>query len=607
MSVVTTPLAGDPANLVYATTNPLTGKATALTGPDGTATVGIDQTSASNQITLSDSAEAVGLKGFLLYQPDGTNNWQVATSAYKAGAKACTVTWSAGNVATITVTGGHGCVEQDAFVLQVADEVNDPKWAEVLRTVSVTDANTLTARLPFLPTAAPVGAVTFRRCTRNVVVDLDLDYNYAGNSGAGSTPARMAMVLAFLADSTIRVRGKNVYKYLVLAAGCDNCTFDVGSYPNSRSDTFKLYGPAANNTIKVYGQASEDCVSVQAMEPAAFIGYMPCRGNIRGTRLRDISAFVTTAGSGPVVIYADPTYTISGTVVDGGVSKALAGTADGLVIRAGSGFTATNANLIDVSIKNMAIGSAGGSCIAVRTPMRKLAIENCQIEAPGNTSLYSVYINNDVDVLEFVGQTFDFSGVATTGFLMYVVANVKTMVFRNCKMRGSSTARFMLFDGATSSLDTLIFDNCNIETMDVLARFEVAMVKAPTVIIRGGTISGVLTITNFRKTGGKLLLEGPTISGATNGVCRSEGAGVITDVYGLANLATPAQLAVAVSSGKVNLRTPWMSFDHTAAVLNNADGNEFVTSTAAGTLTVGMPVIGDGTLYRCRRDFTKTS
>jgi len=602
--------------LVEAKVNPLTGGIINL-GDDeyplrsvfgNAATVGDVSTVANEKQVLSDNSHIHTLSGLRLLQPAGANDAMVVTSAYQSAAVACTIAWTAGNVCAITVPTGHLCVEQDAFVLQVADEANDKKWAEVLRVASVTDGNVLVARLPFIPTTVPVGVVTFRRCVRNVTIDIDVDYNFANNAGAGSTPERMALVLAFMADSTVRVRGRDVFKYLVLAAGCDNCSFDVGSYPNGHSDTFKLYGPSNNNTIKVFGQAAEDCVSLQAMEPASFIGYMPCKGNIRNTRIRDISARVTTAGSGPIVIYADPTYTISGTVIDGGESRALAGTADGLAIRAGSGFSPTNANLIDVSLKNLLIASAGGDCLAVRTPLRKLSVENCVIEGPGDTTKRGIYINNDCDLIEFVNQTFDLSWVGTgTGFYFYCVAAVKALVFRNCKIKGNASLKFLLLAGATAAVETIIFDGCDIETMDVLCRFESSIPNAPTVIIRGGRIASVNAPTNYRKTGGKVILEGPAISGAINGVVRSEGAAVITDVYGFASLATPSQLAVGVSSGKVNLRTPWMTFDHTAAVLNNIDGNEFVTSAAGGTLTVGMPVISNGTAYLCRRDFTKTS
>jgi hypothetical protein len=563
--------------------------------------------------TLPEGSTSKTNPGVQLRQVDGTNSYMVATEGYGKTPKACTVTWTAGNVATITITGGdglHECVEQDAFVLQVAspgtNSTNnaDAVWAQVLRVAAVTNGSTLTVRLPFTPAAGPVSAVTFQRCTRNITVDLDLDYNFAGNNTAGANPNRMAVILAFLADSTVRVRGKDVFKYLVLAAGCDNVAFDVGSMPNAHSDTFKGYGPMNNCTIKVFGQAGEDCVSLQALEPPNFIGYMPCQGNIRNTRIRGISARVTTGGSAPVVVYADPVYNISGTVIEDGESVATAGTGHGLNIRAGTvgggsgfAFAPVMANLSDVTYRNMEASSAGGDSFALQTPMQRLRFENCVIRAPGLTSQRGVYLNDAVDVLEFNGMNFSLDNWAPAAgnAFMRNVARAKTVRFNACRIRGKAATtvlRFILMDGASAQCDSLEFNNFEIADMDLLGRFELTMAAAPQVALRGGVSANVLTIANFRRAGGVLILDGATITGASNGVCRSEGSGVVSTVYGFATLLGSSKLAVSVNGGKVNLRTPFIPFDVSVdgAALNPVSGQQFTAAATLGAIPAGLPV-----------------
>lgn len=561
---------------------------------------------------IKDNTKLQSSSGYSLFQPANTNDSIVVTDSYLQPFLSATITWAAGTLVTVDVPTGHGCVEGDAFVLQVADEASDAKYAEILRAASIVSPTRLTARLPITPGAAPVGAVTFKRCIRNVVIDIDTDYNYAENSSAAQSPARMAVVAAFLADSVVRVVGRNAFKYVVLAAGCDNVKFDVSSLPNARSDTFKLYGPSNNNIVTGSSQAPEDGFSVQALEPVAFLAYMPCKGHVRNTRFKDVSARITTPGSGAFILYGDPTYSISGTVLDGGDYRAVAGSGAGsygVAVAPGSGFTPTNNNVHDLTIKDAVIGAAAQECLAIRAAMRKLSLQNVRIEPPGDLTKRGIYFNNSCDVVEIADTYWDLSSWPSSGahWFMYNIALINTCIFRNVKIKGHAALRFFLTTGASAGIETLILDNCDVETIDAFLRFASGLAATPTVIIRGGKYSAVLGVINYQGTGGKVLLEGPKVSGATNGLVRSEGAGVVTDIYGYATLATPAQLAVGVSSGKVNLRTPWLTYDHTSANLNKVAGNEFITSVAGGTLTANMPVIDDGTVYRCRYNSALTS
>lgn len=553
----------------------------------------------SAQKVLTDGVTAKTGPGTQLRQPDGTNAYMVATSGYGATPKACTVTWAAGNVVTITVPSGHGCVEQDVFVTQAATLPGDAAWARVLRVASVVDATNITARLPFTPSSGPSGAITFQRCARNVSVDLDLDYNYAGNNTAGANPNRMAAILAFVADSAGTLRGKEVFKYLGSISGADNCQFKIASYPNSRSDTAKLYGPANNVTLSGFGQATEDCVSIQALEPAAFIGYMPSQGNITNTKLLNWSARCTSTASGAICVYADPTYVISGTVIEKCEAWALAGTADGLSVRKGAGFNPTAANLPDLTLRDSEFFSAGGDCIALRTPGGRLTMENVTIRTPGSTSQRGLYVSEAWDCIEVVGsqwQVENWTPVAGRAFVHVNNVGIKTMRFSGCRFRGAAGAtalRMFLLDGAAGQISYLEFNNCDIADMDNFFRVDTTALSAPTVVVNGGTITNVLTPFNFRKTGGKLILNGPTINGATNGVCRSEGASVVTDVYGFANLTTPSQLATGINGGRVNIKGVEMPVDLAAATLplNVAAQSMFSALATTGIIPAGAVVV----------------
>lgn len=525
----------------------------------------------------------------------------VGTKPLLISPTAVTVTWTAGTLATITWA-GHGLGENDAIVLQGA---NEPDWWEVVRVASVTDANTITVRLPAVPSAAPTGTVTARRCVRNVRWDLAVDYNGpSGNLTVGQGYDRMATIAAFVADATIVTRavGPNLNKYGLMLAGTDNVSGECIALPRSHSDTLKVYGPAVNTVATAEGCGPEDCLTMQALEGTAWLTYMPCRGNMRGITLRPRAARVTTAGSGPVVIYADNSYVQEGVIIDGGDCRAMAGTTPAVALLSSSGQTATLSKLRDLTLRDTYLSSAGNAPFMVGIAARRVRLQRPRFGMPADNSKRIVLVGTNSVIDEFViedaslitgawpdnGSTayaFEFGGTNV---------NIGTIVFRRVSLQTANNLRGVILN-SNATVKTVIFEDCNWAGFDNALRIQTAGV---TVIVRGGSFAGN-SLCNFVGVSGRVILQGsPTLTNMGLGIARSDGASTVVDIEAdsAPTLAGTSQLFSSVNGGKVNVRSDRLSVDIGATGVNKAAGNRaFNTGTGRGSIPQNVPVVCDGT------------
>lgn len=550
--------------------------------------------------------------GTVLKQADSTNKAVIASKATLATPATVTAAWVNTATASATLTwAGHALSEGDAVVLQGA---NEAEWWLVARVSAVTDANTVVLRLPRPVSAAPTGTLTARRCNRRVNVNVAIDYNRRGNNTAAGATDRMASVVAFLCDSDITVRARDVAKYSLLLAGCDNVTASGTSYPTANSDTVKVYGPAVNMRVHAEGQGPEDCVTTQALEPEQFVPYMPCQGNIYGVTIRDASARATTAGAGAMVVYGDERYITAGIVIEGGEARGMGGSMHGLVLRGGNTFDPALIKIEDVTVRNILLGASGNHCVSINCRVGRLRLDAARFSPPDSNAMRLLRVNTGGNLDELIIENLNLNvtpwptASASYGIEISGTGTVtNTLVLRRCRVRGNANLRLILLSNAT--VRTVILEDCDMATLDAVMRNN--DVAGVTVIVRGGRYDGVLSIANMR-TSGRLILQGsPQINNASNGVVRAELAGTVVEVDADSEpiLTGTSYLTVALSGAVVHPKSDKLKVDIGGTgnnTIGRAAGNRAFALTARGTIPANTPVVCDGTKWASAVDTTLT-
>lgn len=542
-----------------------------------------------------EGSSIVTAKGTYFKQANGVNKKMIVNEGYLRAATTVTITWSSGNTATMNWP-SHGLALRDAVVLQGSTQKD---WDAVVRVVSVTDANNVEILLPWFPAAAPSGTVTAKRCDRNIYTDIRTDYNYTNNTTATGQD-RMNAIYAFIADSHVEVKSFDVFKYVLLVAGAENVTGGGKNVPYGRSDTVKLYGPANNVRLYAEGIAGEDTASFQALEPAAFIAYMPCMGRIQNCKLENAVGTVTTSGTGAIVVYSDDTYTQSGIVIENGNLSAT-GSNNAFRLLPGSGFSVASSKLKDVTVKGGTLTSKATStaCAMISTSAEIVRFDGVTFNPPAAdlTGRWVSVINNSVvDLLAFENTDFDLStrypSAGVYGVEVQNGSTVNAVLFKKCKIKGSTFYRLFLANG-TSVVKFVIFEDCDMYQMSSIARLEVAGV---TVIIRGGRYIDSPALANFRNNGNIIIEGSPEIVNSNLGLIRAELTAVV-NVYAdsAPRLSGTSVLFTALNTATLNIKSDSISVDIGATGIAKAVGNRAFNTSARGTIPANVPVVCDGT------------
>lgn len=554
----------------------------------------------SQHITVGDNQTLI-TDGPQIKMQAGVSDYVVGTLAEETAYSPVTVNWTAGLQATVAWP-GHGCAYGDAVVLQGVLGTTYRKWFDVARVIGVTDANNITIALEWLPTAAPSGAMTAKRCNRNINIRARVNHNYSsGNNGSGRT--RMASVMSFLADSSVEITAENdTAKYVCLLAGAINVTGNVQGIPETSSDTLKYYGPLRNVSFGARGFCShEDCFSIQPYEPAAFIAYMPCWGEVNGAKIVNPDA-ATGGGSGGIVIYGDTQFGMSGLRIEGGRAVSV-GATPGLHLRFGEGNP--SAELIeDIHIVGTQISSVAASTVRVQNfKARSLNFIGAKLQAPKDNTLRVLDMNNASVLrrLSFRDMTIDLgTWPSATWQAILLDGSVDSVIFDNCSIRGGASLRFLFCNGL-STVRSILFQGCDVRGIDQLVQVQTGALVAPRVLINGGYYE-LNTLVGSKISGVVVdVSAGTVINNAFNGVLRYDTAstsGVLVD-RGMSLQGTSVALTGA-NGGAVELRGPNTPFALSNTALKRASGAECIAAAAAGTIPAGAPVICDGTSWYSR-------
>lgn len=299
-------------NIVTSEVNPLTGGIGFLTVSDGEditdrlkkemlsgekvyiyghGTVYISET-----IYIESGADIYIYSGVTIKQRPGTNKTMFKSRMFVDAPASVVLTWSAGFDCSVNML-NHNKSVGDAVWLYGADQ---SQYRGVFYVNSVVDANNFVVKLKRVPAAAPTGTIYCVKATQNVRITCSgvIDYDQANNSSA-TGPDKIAVILGGANVTIDGFRGINALKYVLsLGAVRDFCIKDFDS-KITNSDGIKVYGPAFDGEIRrVTGSFGDDCVSVQTLEPAAYIGYQfSFGGDVVSVKSYEINPSRATTGA----------------------------------------------------------------------------------------------------------------------------------------------------------------------------------------------------------------------------------------------------------------------------------------------------------------------
>lgn len=558
----------------------------------------------NNTLTIGDKQTLTTVKGTVLRQAPAVNKVPVVTKAYLAAWSTGTIGWTAGATSPLALP-AHGLVVGDSIVINGAVngsgvELHD--WWDGFEVITVTDADNVVIALPRIPTVAPTGTVNVKRCHRSVKLDVDVFWDFAKNPGATANN-RHAAIMAFVADSdTLKVRSRDVHKYGLMLAGVRNVQASSETYPFANSDTVKVYGPYENVVVRAKGTAPEDCFSTQALEPAAFIAYMPCRGHGRNIEFIQPTAGVLSAGSGAGVIYSDDRYTQRNIKLTGGVLRSRGVGIPPLQIRPGVDFTAAQSLLRDVTLDQTRLEPGDVDAIRVITKLRTLTLRQVDFRKPTADSRFMVYVTNAgiVDTLLIDGVVFD-DATWPAAAASYFVNNegvIRNMIFRNCYFN-ASTFMTLFRQGGAATTQRLVFDNCQVDQGGQLARIESSAANAPIVEVLGGKYAGMtIGVSAYRSA--KVIARGVDLSGMTGGLARANGASAVIELHeqGCTFSGGSVPFAVGTAGGTVDVKSQSTPINIGATGINKSAGNMCFNTTAQGTIPANTLVAATGTQWK---------
>ena len=394
---------------------------------------------------------------------------------------------------------------------------------------------------------APVavsGSITAKACDVNInIINGRWNYNYTGgNNAAGQSPDRHAIVLGFIANSSVRgIVPYDGNKYLVNVGAVANVTIDSVFSPQHRSDIVKVYGPAYNAQVRnISGVSGDDGVSFQGIEPAGFIGYTFSNGDILNCSAENLEV-EHSGGQGACTLYGSDEEIIDQIRVTNVVG--FSSTAGNVVIGNGSGFigrfgrvlidkvggTVTGATAAAVTLQSTGSGEASitvqgitaqafYSFLAQSSPtVRELIIRDCtprDLGAAGTPIRLNGIIAKRVSV---EGCTFENLAATTSGYLISCEGTSSIGLLEVKKNFTPMEIFFLALDCALT--DVVVDGNSSQGLSSHFVRVNSNCTGTPTIRIVNNTTN---TLAAFNpNVSCDVFFSGNRFSGATNGVVRT--------------------------------------------------------------------------------------
>jgi hypothetical protein len=451
-----------------------------LTG-DGVAQV-------NDSLVLYDNTNLVVDRGLTLIQKSYQQKTMFKTSHNADAGTSVTLTWTQGLRTTVNWV-AHGKAVGDYIWISGADQA---QFNGVFLIYSVTSVDAFVVVLDRMPTVTATGTIVAKIPNKNITLDVrgTLDLDQANKAGGGGSIDLLAIRLSGVNINVPNLNINNASKYCLCIAAARHVRIANIHSDMNNSDLIKVYGPSYDVSIDgVTGRSNDDFISLQGIEPAAYLGYMWSSGDVINVRLKNINPD-TTDTSGTITLYGSD----SGEIVDNIVVEncdvvnritissnagGSAGLIGNLILknlkapddtgRAVGGVSTTLTGTIEGITLQDTIGSYWPKeyiTIAATTTVKKMTVKNNSLIVGAN------YIVNNLGTITFLNIYDNHIQPSTTSLFVKIVKNAKTIThynfFNNKTYRMVSALEQVAgaTDGCTVAIrDNYLQDNYGVCTM----------------------------------------------------------------------------------------------------------------------------------------------
>lgn len=478
-------------------------------------------------------------------QANGINKTLIKSKGVARAFSSCTLAWSGGNTAVVTLVGNTVTLGEYVWLRGVPG-TSQSQYSGVFQVIAKS-GDDLTIRLRRRPTAAPSGAYEVKLADRSVAIySLNLDYNVTVNNAATGTDT-LAAVFGGVAD--IKISGlnvKNTKKYCVCFGAVTGFALDGLYSPAAASDGLKIYGPAFDGSVKnIRGRFNDDACSIQPQEASGYSQYDYTNGgDCINITIENIDA--TSDNAALFVLYSSQNQYADDIVIDH-----VSGNSASQKVKMYTGVGYTNCQVGRVTLRNVQWQENANSQSIIfdgSQTYNELIIDGfLAISTLGVTGLTNgpikfstgfvdkltvtgarAYLSSQVPLIEIAGTT-GISGVCveksnvsanSIGEMMRLsgTGTVRSVSFRDIK--AGPLSKFVAVGSSMTSVP-----NIQIEGGDINAAIVVEAAAACTVNLRGGSrftaSTGVVrglgagTAVNIRSSGNTLASGNWISQGAT--------------------------------------------------------------------------------------------
>lgn len=544
-----------------------------------------------------------------------------ALARYTAGGVTVTPTLgTAGDVTVVSLAyaSAHGRSVGDAIYTW---GVTPWVYCGVFRVESVTNATTLTIRLPYTPSIAPTGTMKAIVATQNTTIEGGLwDYDFSNNGSATALNVH-GIALYFAENCHIKsgTRVTNCNKYAFVSAGTLNCTIDANS-PYNQSDGVKMYGPARNtHVLGVTGTFGDDVCSLQAYENLSqYYAYVATAGG----ELYNVSAKNINATTSPTASVATLYLT------DGIMSEHIEfdgiygyGTYAGVRIE---GLTQATSRAGSVKISNLGgQGYTNRALLVKLCTVRSITIDKWKLNPDAAGTINSLLFQTTSTVDQVVISNPDVSGMdtgsgyawASSGSAPAILVNgtIKHLIADMGLMNSAQIYQGIFLSLASCTVNKATISNGVFNGAVSIVYVSGTLGATPNIEFNCNYIKGPYRLVGADSSC-NIMLSGNVIDAAQHGVVRTTGAVTVNitsngtnQFIGTTVNATTGIYTIASGTPVVSVKGWDIPAVLNATGMTKTNGSYcYNTATAAGTIVQNRLVTCNGTNWVQVDDTTKT-